>query len=299
VLKKSAGFLCPFCPDVKCAPCFSARGKRAAADLTFHFLKCSSCGSVFRQESDELISGIPDLYEGTYYRTLEELPRFERSWIQWCYDLRLSKVRELGMSGSWLDVGFGSATWLSIVQKAGFTVSGIDPSPEACAHARKRGLVNIHQGKLEDNVLPSDTYDVISAFHSVEHTDDPVRFLEEVSKRIRPGGWLILTFPNIASWEARRMGEKWFHLDPPFHATLPHPEPIVRLLKENHGFGKMMVRSPVFEYAQTWLYAGLRNNQPSRMLLLAGLPLAILGNALLARRHKSGIIEIWARKGAD
>jgi len=45
-------------------------------------------------------------------------------------------------------------------------------------------------------------YDIIIASEVLEHVPDPVRFIENISKRLRKGGYFIITVPNgFGPWE--------------------------------------------------------------------------------------------------
>jgi 2-polyprenyl-3-methyl-5-hydroxy-6-metoxy-1,4-benzoquinol methylase len=45
--------------------------------------------------------------------------------------------------------------------------------------------------------------DVISALEVIEHIIDTDRFLQEIRARLKPGGWLLLSTPNISSLRNR------------------------------------------------------------------------------------------------
>lgn len=53
-----------------------------------------------------------------------------------------------------------------------------------------------------DNDLPfsSDTFDVVVASQLLEHLKSPRYLIEEVYRVLRPGGYLIVSTPNLSSW---------------------------------------------------------------------------------------------------
>jgi hypothetical protein len=54
-------------------------------------------------------------------------------------------------------------------------------------------------------------------WHSLEHLRDPLCALDRATKLLAYGGVLLVAVPNVASWQSRLFGDRWFHLDLPRH----------------------------------------------------------------------------------
>jgi SAM-dependent methyltransferase len=119
-------------------------------------------------------------------------------------------------SGRALDVGCGRGDLAAALVARGWSVTGVEPSADACAVARSRG-VDARQGTLTEVPLEPAAYDVAVFQHSLEHMADPVADLRRTAKALTPGGLLLITVPNFGSWQSRRFGSRWFHLDLPRH----------------------------------------------------------------------------------
>ncbi len=54
---------------------------------------------------------------------------------------------------------------------------------------------------LDTNALPFDDgeVDVVLAVEVIEHLENPRRFLRELTRSVRPGGWVVVTTPNQVS----------------------------------------------------------------------------------------------------
>jgi SAM-dependent methyltransferase len=129
-----------------------------------------------------------------------------------------------------LDVGCGRGDLAAEFVKRGWQMTGVEPSENACAAARARG-VDARAGTLATVPLEPDTYDFVVFQHSLEHTLDPRGDLERVAAALKPGGTVAVTVPNFASWQAGRFRDRWFHLDLPRHRTHFTPDGLRRALE--------------------------------------------------------------------
>lgn len=120
--------------------------------------------------------------------------------------------------GLGLDVGCGRGDLAAGLIGAGWRMAGIEPSPDAAANARARG-VDVRVGTLASCALEPSRYDAAVFQHSLEHTAEPLPDLERVRAALRPGGLVAITVPNFDNWQARRLGSRWYHLDVPRHRT--------------------------------------------------------------------------------
>lgn len=48
--------------------------------------------------------------------------------------------------------------------------------------------------------LPDDAADVVAAVETIEHLENPRRFVRELARIVRPGGWVVVTTPNQLSF---------------------------------------------------------------------------------------------------
>lgn len=194
-----------------------------------------------------------------------------------------------------LEIGFGVGAWMEHLQFHGWNVHGLDPSAEACDAARRRGLAHVTRGTLENHDLPMGGFDVVMAVHCMEHDRNPRAFLSRASSLVAPGGWLGITIPDVTSWEARRAGPAWFHLDPPYHLCMPSPDWVVRRLCEA-GLGSIRVKRPAADYCQALLYAATGRPKLPAWMVMAALPFSLAANAMMSVLGRSGVVEIWARR---
>jgi SAM-dependent methyltransferase len=136
--------------------------------------------------------------------------------------------------GRLLDVGCGRGDLGAALIARGWEVAGVDPSEGAVASARARG-VDAQAGTLETVDFEDESFDAVVMRHSLEHLPDPIGDLKRIHRLLKPGGLLVVSLPNFDSWERRRFGSAWFHLDLPRHRTHFGPKSL-RLAFEQSGF---------------------------------------------------------------
>ena len=89
--------------------------------------------------------------------------------------------------GRGLDVGCGRGDLAAEFVDRGWTMVGVEPSPNACDAARARG-VDARVGTLATVELEPGAYDMIVFQHSLEHTLDPRATSRRCSPRSLPAG---------------------------------------------------------------------------------------------------------------
>lgn len=112
------------------------------------------------------------------------------------------ELRELMGSDtrSVLEIGFGNGGVMAFGRARGWTMTGTELQPELLAIAAEHGF-DVHEaGRVGQ--LPDGGFDGIVALDVFEHIqpDESVDFLTTLASKIRPGGHILLRFPNADSW---------------------------------------------------------------------------------------------------
>jgi SAM-dependent methyltransferase len=89
--------------------------------------------------------------------------------------------------------------FLTEARRSGWLVAGTELSRCGAQAARARG-VSIAEGEIWEAQLPAAAFDIVTAWHVIEHVPDPRRFLEEIYRILLPGGWLVLATPNLQNY---------------------------------------------------------------------------------------------------
>ena len=121
--------------------------------------------------------------------------------------------------GALLDVGCGSGGFALAMRDRGWDVRGTEFDPAAARAAETQGIA-VDIGELSAIAYPSDSFDAITARHVLEHVQEPVAFLLECWRILRPGGRLVVVTPNVDSLGHRHFADRWRGLEQPRHLFL-------------------------------------------------------------------------------
>ena len=111
----------------------------------------------------------------------------------------IEKATEHGLApedATALDVGCGGGLLAEDVARAGFTVTGVDPSAPSLEHAREHaaaeGLgITYLEGAGEDLPVEDASFDLVYCCDVLEHVDSVPAVLAEIRRALKPGGLFV------------------------------------------------------------------------------------------------------------
>jgi SAM-dependent methyltransferase len=136
--------------------------------------------------------------------------------------------------GRYLDVGCGSGGALGVAHALGWKVTGIEVDEAAAAKAR-RFTDELHVGDVLTAPFASGRFDVVTAFHVLEHVPDPVAVIRRALAWLAPGGLLIIEVPNAGGLGAALFGKAWSGLELPRHLAHFSPGTLERAVEQAGG----------------------------------------------------------------
>jgi SAM-dependent methyltransferase len=137
--------------------------------------------------------------------------------------------------GRLLDVGTAAGAFLAAARARGWTVDGCEPNRWMAEWGSQHYGLNIRPGEIFDQDFPPESFDVVTLWDVIEHTPDPARVIDHVADLVKPGGLLVVNYPDRGTWLARLLGRRWPFLSS-VHLYYFTRSTISRLL-ESHGFG--------------------------------------------------------------
>lgn len=117
------------------------------------------------------------------------------------------------LKGRILDIGAGTGDFLLECKNQNWDILGIEPNDKAKGIALGKGI------KFGDTIekLESNSFDVITMWHVLEHVPDVEHQVAELKRLLKPSGTIIIAVPNFKSYDANHYKEFWAAYDVPRH----------------------------------------------------------------------------------
>jgi SAM-dependent methyltransferase len=204
-------------------PAGQSKGLRTGRE--FSLAHCPACGFAWVVDP---ITDVASLYDDAYYagRGSDPLVDFAFEYehpektvrqSEWRGVLRI--VRRLApQARTWLDLGCGTGGLVRYVaSQSRLDVAGFDQGAWA-ERARREGLPILDASDLETR---AGSFDVVTAIEVIEHVIDPVDFLRQARRMLRPGGLIFLTTANVECAPAELAS--WYYMEPEVHVSFFSP----------------------------------------------------------------------------
>lgn len=266
-----------------CIICGHSERRFLFNENNWYVYKCTICGLGVldpRPKHDQL----SDLYNQAYFKSHyhEELNPDSDEITQRLKqeNHRLRFFRKYKKKGRILDIGCGRGYFLLACRRQGYEVEGIDVSADAAAYVNSTLNIPVHVGHINSITLTEKTYDVVTLWHSLEHTADPNVYIKMASRWLKDDGILVVDVPNYEGYDARKIWRQWPQWDLPFHFYHFSPKSLSALL-EKHGFEIIRRKSYLSEYIKEKLQ---KNAIPSALA------------RIIARFYSGGSYAVIAKK---
>jgi SAM-dependent methyltransferase len=257
---------CAVCGNERAQPVWTTPDRAFAIPGLFTVVRCRDCGFLYqrpRVRSEHLARCYPEQYP----RHQEPHPRvpfkgsamriravrcalagglgyarfrddgigfFTRLWARTLLRrLRWSCPPWVG-AGRYLDVGCGSGAGLGVARALGWQVTGIEVDEFAARKARQF-TDELYVGDVLEAPFVAARFDLVTAFHVLEHVVDPVAVVRRMVDWLAPGGLLVVEVPNAGGLGAAFFGRAWSGLELPRHLSHFTPETLERTVRAAGG----------------------------------------------------------------
>lgn len=188
------------------------------------FLRCRGCGSAVLDplpRTEDLPGFYPAVYTfsakghgGGVVRRALAAAEYRLFFAPQYRAQARAVTRACGAAGAGrtlLDVGAGHGLRLVEFRRLGFAVHGLDLQPEAVAYLKTELNIPAACGDVTElpRLYAPASFDVVTAFHLIEHVPDVARLLADVSAVLKPGGWFAAATPLLDSVQAKLFGKRW------------------------------------------------------------------------------------------
>jgi len=179
----------------KCQICSGEKVNFIKKEGQWDVVECRTCSFVY-------ITPLPDeQFLRHYYQ--KYLPADEVRITQWQEMMSDIFQRSLDVienrcnhqKGALLDIGCGYGFFLDAARQRNWQVFGVEPCEHARAYAKSKSI-EVGTANLFDRKYNDATFDVITLFYVLEHLPEPLRYLKEVNRILKPGGLLLARVPH-------------------------------------------------------------------------------------------------------
>jgi len=121
------------------------------------------------------------------------------------YLAEIETVERYKKAGRFLDVGCNMGMLLRLAMKRGWSCVGVEPSPSLAELAKKHGFPVWNHFLHEVPGSENESFDVVALSDVFEHITEPLPFLQQAARLLKPDGILYVKVPN-AKWNLLKQG---------------------------------------------------------------------------------------------
>jgi SAM-dependent methyltransferase len=195
----------------RCVLCGEARGVARWRGETWNVVACNRCG-LLRTWPPPPAEILNEIYERPDYHA-------DRSsgWSNapgWRERARRVLAVVPSQPTAVLDFGAGPGHLVRALREEGLAAEGVEPYDGPRFRARRDHGIDLAP-RLQSAWTQS--FDVVTLIHSLEHVEDPVRTLSELRMVLKPGGWIFAEVPHAGGTGMWRRGTRRELMDLPAH----------------------------------------------------------------------------------
>ena len=175
------------------------------------------------------------------------------------------------VKGKILDIGAGTGDFLLEAKNKNWETVGVEPNEKAKSIAIKKGVL------FADTIekLESNSFDVITLWHVLEHVPDVVHQVAELKRLLKPSGTLIIAVPNFKSFDANYYKTFWAAYDVPRHLWHFSKTAIEKLF-DKQNMNLVAVKPMWFDSYYVSLLS--EKNKKGKMKFINGLTIGFVSN---------------------
>ncbi len=191
-------------------------------------VQCSNC-SLVRTNPRPTQTALAEVYNNEYYS--RQTPNLQG----WGNKLKIFALKhslsylypyvipfQIPKNAVICDVGCGAGQWLGLMRAAhpDAVLHGFEIDPETASRAANFCGGDVRHGDFLNNGWSSSSFDFITFWDVLEHVDNPKSVMQEVTRLLKPNGFLVVVSPNFDCIYSKVFKQFWWALL--FHEHLYH-----------------------------------------------------------------------------
>lgn len=239
---------CPVCQSQQLQTVFSVKDYTVSGE-NFNILECTNCSLRFTQD-------VPNAATiGAYYKSENYISHSNtrQGLISQLYHAVRSHTlkqkaalvkRTTGVStGSLLDLGCGTGSFLHTMALQNWAVTGLEPDADARKIAEQvfRIVPKPTEALFQ---LEEQSFDAITLWHVLEHVHSLQETISQLKLLLKKSGKLFIAVPNYTSRDAQTYLQYWAAYDVPRHLYHFSPQ-AMEILVQQHGL-KIVKKLPMW-----------------------------------------------------
>lgn len=196
-------------------------------------------------------SHVEKYYSNNYWLSQNVLGKIKNFVFSIFQKRRVNWIIKSFSKGKILDVGSGEANYYKNLPSK-YLLTNIEPV----------GSKVKNSSVLKLDLLTWNTknkFDCICFWQSLEHTSNPIKYIEKVYSLLNKNGYIFIEYPRYNCLESKLFGKYWFHQDLPRHLSHLTDEGLKLILKTS-GFNEIKLSKVFsFEYAPWGFMASILN----------------------------------------
>ncbi len=171
---------------------------RSRSGKSLRTVICLACGLVW---SDPRPHDAKQFYEDEYRLSYKNAYSPRPKHVLRAGKVALSRFEKIArlLTGrkTVLDVGTGGGEFAYLLQSLGHCVSGVEPNKGYADYSIKEYGLAAQVGFIQDVVFPPESFDVVTIWHVLEHTEDPGAVLALLRSWLKIDGIVVVEVPNV------------------------------------------------------------------------------------------------------
>lgn len=233
--------VCPVCSSAVYLEYLNAQDlNQAKSDSSFQYYRCVECATIFLYPVPEDLGKYYDNNYPAYRKSNSSKIEIKHNLLE---KDKLEIIEKYARGRRLVEIGPASGRFLSVAHMSGFDVVGVEQDIECVNYINDALGIKVLHSNIPSEALfrlgKESAYDVVVAWHVIEHLSDLQEFIISASSALSDrGGILVVSTPNPESWSFKIFKRYWVHLDAPRHLSLI-PVDALDCAMMKHGFNRI------------------------------------------------------------